>query len=289
MDYNSSVFADPRSPEREGSNAIDIRILGQRGGVPVVCVGGVWHGPGSWHGVIGKLRDRLPVAVPAGCVATLAGMAARSRLEHDVIRLEQVCAQVAPQGPVNLLGLSWGSVVAACFAARAGERVRRLLLGSFAFQLSARVRQWVGSGANPRLIRYSLAELLRVRDRHASSDMQVNRADAQVERIVEGPAEIEHEIGAWSAASSAESETDLGAVRAQTLVVVGGRDGIISMENSIYSTTRIPGASLTLVPEVGHLLHVEHRGLLSLYRRFFLNGETVWGNRLVRGPRLLKS
>jgi pimeloyl-ACP methyl ester carboxylesterase len=86
----------------------------------------------------------------------------------------------------------------------------------------------------------------------------------------------------WLQAAALETRVDLSRIRAQTLVVVGGRDRFLASEDTVRAQRHIPDCSVAVIPEAGHFLHLEQPGILSLYRRFVLQGKTVWGSRAMR-------
>ena len=60
--------------------------------------------------------------------------------QTDVV--DAVVRHVSPNAPVDLLGVSWGSAVAAAYAARFPSNVRRLMLGSFHVVASALLQEF---------------------------------------------------------------------------------------------------------------------------------------------------
>lgn len=60
------------------------------------------------------------------------------------------------------------------------------------------------------------------------------------------------------AAAEHEAKADLGRIRVPTLVIVGSRDLLNPPEVAQELTGLIPGARLTILPEVGHLPHIEN-------------------------------
>lgn len=62
-------------------------------------------------------------------------------------------------------------------------------------------------------------------------------------------------------------------ITARTLIVNGGLDPIVDIDNLAQASTLVPDCRTLLVPEAGHFLHNELPALLRLYEHFFRGGE----------------
>ena len=58
--------------------------------------------------------------------------------------------------------------------------------------------------------------------------------------------------------TSADPPTEGGAVRAPTLIIYGGRDDLLPLQDQETLAERIPGAVLKVYPDAGHLVLWEH-------------------------------
>nr|WP_235046945.1 alpha/beta hydrolase [Arthrobacter nitrophenolicus] len=58
--------------------------------------------------------------------------------------------------------------------------------------------------------------------------------------------------------TSAAPPTEAGAVRAPTLIIYGGRDDLLPLQDQEVLAARIPGAVLKVYPDAGHLVLWEH-------------------------------
>jgi len=238
---------------------------------------------GSWRIVADRLRDRLPVVLIdlPGMNSACAGIGPVASLDEQIEGLTRVIQTVAPTGQINLMGMSWGSVVAACYAACAGTRVHRLLLGSFAVRSSSRLRVLVEAGISAirqgeawrctDLLAASIGDTL---PRGIRTRIRNHFLDADTDHT-----SLFQELNAWTREDRLDTRIDCSKIRAQTLAVVGEQDRLISVEDAILAPYHIPNSAVALIPETGHFLHLELPGILSLYRRFLLHGQTEWGVR----------
>jgi pimeloyl-ACP methyl ester carboxylesterase len=149
-----------------------------------------------------------------------------------------------------LVGHSMGSFIARAVAARAPQRVERLVLvGSAATALNAVTQDL-------------LLEVEALDDPIGEDFIRAFQAStihrpvpaAFFERIVAESLKLPARV--WKAALSgllaADPAPDLTRIRCPVLILGGDRDGVFSREEQEYLATRIPGAILKISPEIGH-------------------------------------
>lgn len=155
-------------------------------------------------------------------------------------------------GPVDLIGTSWGGVIATCLAHRRPAAVRSLVLAD-----STR-----GSATDPAkaaAMRTRVAELEglgpeQFAARRAGRLVSPHAEDAVAVRVRQEMARVR--VPGYRVAAEFMAATDTGDLLPQistpTLVVVGEDDVVTGVPESRLLADRIPGAELTILPRAGH-------------------------------------
>jgi len=220
-------------------------------GSPLVLVHGV---AGSWR----WWRAVLPVLAAEHTVHLLDlpgfGRIPRVRPFHLDRALDWLAAwaRAAALGPADIVGHSLGAVLCARLAARHSETVRRLVLVA-----PAGVPGRTAAGSTLPLAR----ELLRSRPRLLALLAR--------DSIRSGPLTIGT---AALAALGADLRTDLPRVRAPTLVLMGGRDGLIPVWHGEELARSLADARVVVVDEAGHVPMVDAPVAFSRELLAFLRG-----------------
>ncbi len=179
-------------------------------------------------------------------------------------------------GPVFVVGLSMGGMVAQHLALRWPELVRGLVLVSTTPG---------GAASTPATERGRNALFL-------SADIEAGERARQALALMAADGLIERDPAAFDVAEhnarihpqSAESykrqfrsirshdtTADLGAVRVPTLVLHGETDDLIPLPNAQRLVDGIPGARLRVYPQTGHMPQIERRGEFLADLRGFLD------------------
>ena len=205
-----------------------------------------------WDGVRPALHDAgVGVAAPdlRGFGSRPAGIGSFSHA-HDVLALVDALGE----DQVDVVGASFGGRVALQVAALAPGRVRSLAL------LAPALPTW--DYADPDLLAYGRDEeaALARRDLDAAVDLNVRFWASELspedrEYVAEAQRRA-FELGG-EAAEEEEIPLDLGAIAAETLVVVGERDNADFVAIADHLASTLPGPGLQVIDGAGHLLALE--------------------------------
>jgi len=259
-----------------GSFHIPYHVYGAPEGQPVVCVNALNQTKAAWHPVAARLGALAPVVVFdfPDYAATADLHDGHSLLDLHREALAAVVDRVAPMGPVTLLGLSWGSAVAAAYAARAGARVRRMLLGSFGLRMPPVVTRLIDSAlavaarGEPERCGELLVETLGSGLRAGARSFiraQFRNLDPATRRG------LEHHVR-WLRDVDLSASIELDAIAAQTLIVLGAQDRAVNHADTVAASRRIPRCSVASIPGAAHYLHLERPRITALYEAFLLHG-----------------
>lgn len=222
-----------------GGHHLRLRVRGE--GEPLLLLNGITRPLESWDAFADAVPDRRLISfdMPG------AGLSPTPVLPLTIPVLAKTClgvlAAVGVQGPVDVLGFSFGGAVAQQLAVQYPDRVRRLVL----------VATSCGAGATP-----GTRDALSALGRPPGAPWPLPEPVGTMWHVLS--------ISSWS------SIPFLGAVRAPTLVVTGSRDRVVPAANSRVLTRRIPGARLVELPGVGHDVQRDRAvgALADVVRRF---------------------
>jgi pimeloyl-ACP methyl ester carboxylesterase len=259
-----------------GRFAVPIATAGDAGDPVIVVVNGAQQTMASARSLVRHFRPRGFRVV----LFDFPGQG-RGRFLHGPPRLQlmeqvEVTAAVIRAGasgtPVNVIGGSWGAVVAAATSAMHPELVGQLVLGSFCtaanpalLQIARRGRRYIDEGS------FDLLGGLFV-DGFGAGLPETRKA--QIREQMRGLSRehahnLYHQSFLFADGADIAQHVDLGDIRARTLIVNGELDPIVD-EGSLHAAARrIPDCTGILVPGVGHFLHNEAPDVLWVYERFF--------------------
>ncbi|MDQ3325174.1 MAG: alpha/beta hydrolase [Actinomycetota bacterium] len=218
-----------------GARGVRVRMRVEGTGEPLLLLNGLARPLESWQPFANALTGRTLVSFDTPG----SGRSRTPLLPLSIPGLARVAVSVidaAGLGAVDVLGFSYGGVVAQQLAVHAPTRVRRLILVSTS----------CGVGATP-----GSQDALRAL-RPPSGASSWPRSDAV------GTLWHSMAVSSWS------SIPFLGVIRAPVLVVSGARDRVVPPANSALLARRIPGAELVLLP-AGHDL--QRAGAASVLAR----------------------
>lgn len=222
-----------------GGHHVRVRVSGD--GEPLLLLNGTTRPLESWDPFLAAVPGRRLISFDLPGV----GLSPTPLLPLTVPVLAKLAVGVLDvvdaAGPVDVLGFSFGGVVAQQLAVQSPSRVRRLVLAATS----------CGVGATP-----GTRDALSTLGRPPGASWPLPDPVGALWHLLA--------ISTWS------SIPFLGAIRAPTLVVTGDRDRVVPPGNSLVLTRRIPGAQLVELPGAGHDLQRDRAAgdLADAVRRF---------------------
>jgi pimeloyl-ACP methyl ester carboxylesterase len=192
-------------------------------------------------------------------------------LDEQVACLHEVIRTTHDSDTLHILGASWGTIVVAAYAARYPDVPHKLILGSFGLKPSGEMLSVIQRGR-------ALYECDRGRD---AAHLIIERfgqqiSDGHKDRIVSQfrgmradqlrcfyeHCDFVQNIG------HINELVELSRIKAQTLVINGGNDTILSARDLELAAAQIPLCETRIVEDAGHFLHFEQPDILHIYEAF---------------------
>ncbi len=258
---------------QEGRFLVPYRVYGG-GDRVLVCVSGAQQTMAVWRSFSSYFCKNYSVVVfdspGQGRSQILSGSSTIS-LDEQVTALHSIISTIHGYGPVYLAAASWGTIVAAAYAARYPTVVEKLILGSFGVKPSQTMLEVIQEGR-------------RLYNENRAPDigyMMIERfgqqiPDAYKKRIVEQFRHMsQRQLDSFYAHCDMVENgrhisrfVDLQNIKAYTLIVNGDNDTILDLEDAGYASSQIQNCEVRIVPGAGHFLHFEQGDILDIYDEF---------------------
>lgn len=220
------------------------------------------HGIGGNAATFGELGDLLADRGVHAVAWDAPGYGRSSDPRVDVDLVDRLVSAIIARrwGPVDIVGTSWGGVIATVLAHRRPGLVRSLALADStrgsgttapkAAAMRARVDELAAIGPEQFAARRAARLVSPTADDEVA--VQVRRQMARV-RVPGYRAAAEF-------MASTDTEQILPSILVPTLVLVGEHDVVTGVDESRLLSERIPGAELTIIPRAGHAAVSERPG-----------------------------
>ena len=258
---------------RDGRFIVPYRAYGEAPKT-IVCVSGAQQTMAVWKSFVAYFCRDFTVVVfdlpGQGRSETLHGPAAVS-LEEQVSALGRVIKATNKNGPVHIAAASWGTIVAAIYAARHPAAAEKIILGGFGVKPTEAMSAVIRDGK--RLYDESgpeeVGKLIVERFGRDIPDSYKRRIIDQFRTMKQDKclAFYAH-CDFVESASDITRFADLKNIQARTLIVNGEKDFILDAEDAAHAASLIRDCELRIIPDVGHFLHFESAEILSVYDAF---------------------
>jgi pimeloyl-ACP methyl ester carboxylesterase len=252
----------------------------------LMCVSGALQTMAIWRTVVKRFAVNFTVVIfdmPGIGRSEIKSGSAHVTVEEQLEALHALIEETHPGGELTLAGASWGTAIAAAYAALNPDAVQHLVLSSFGMKPNAGMKKLVTRAIEV----YQGGDY--VQGAHLILEMFGNQIGeayrkqiiAQFESLNDAHAEAFYEHTAnIMKLGSLDDVIDLTQIKARTFIINGALDTIIDIEDMYVAERLIPDCEIRLVEGVGHFLHFERPELLDDYAEFMLPTSTRPRNHL---------
>ena len=242
----------------------------------LMCVSGAMQTMAIWRAVVKRFSEHFTVVIfdmPGIGRSEIKSGGAHVTVQEQLETLHALIEKTHPGGELTLAGSSWGTAIAAAYAALRPDDVQHLVLSSFGMKPNEGMREVVRRAT----------ELYESGNYQRGGDLiielfgqQVSEGYkkliiAQFEALNDAHAEsfYEHTVNILKLGSLDET-IDLTKIKARTLIMNGELDTIVDLDDMYKAQRLIPDCECRLIEGVGHFLHFERPELLDDYEEFMV-------------------
>jgi len=242
----------------------------------LMCVSGALQTMAIWRTVVKRFAEHFTVVIfdmPGIGRSEIKSGGAHVTVEEQLATLHALIEETHSGGELTLAGSSWGTAIAAAYAALNPDAVQHLVLSSFGMKPNEGMKEVVRRASALYLSgNYQRGgELIVEMFGQQVSEGYKRQIIAQFEALNAAHAEsfYEHTVNILKLGSLDEA-VDLSQIKARTLIINGALDTIVDLEDMWLAQQLIPNCECRLIEGVGHFLHFERPELLDDYAEFMV-------------------
>lgn len=243
----------------------------------LMCVSGALQTMAIWRTVVKRFSEHFTVVIfdmPGIGRSEIKSGGAHVTVQEQLETLHALIAETHPGGELTLAGSSWGTAIAAAYAALNPDAVQHLVLSSFGMKPNEGMREVVRRASELYLSgNYQRGgDLIVEMFGQQVSEGYKRQIIAQFEALNAAHAQsfYEHTVNILKL-GSLDDTVDLTQIKARTLIINGALDTIVDLDDMYVAERLIPNCECRLIEGVGHFLHFERPELLDDYAEFMLN------------------
>ncbi|MDD5155529.1 MAG: alpha/beta hydrolase [Candidatus Omnitrophica bacterium] len=239
-------------------------------GPHIICINGVQQSMAMWQTFVSRFcRDYRIVLFDfpnLGKARVISGSPLVS-LEEQVEILSEVMDKTGTSPDGSICAASWGGVIAAAFAAKYRDRIKRLILASLGTKPNKKMIETIKKGSSLDMNnREQVAQTLIKSFGETLPPRIKQHIVNQFRTMKEESVRAFYEHGLFVVSSKQLSEiVDLRNIKAKTILINGEKDTIIDLEDVKFLASQIPDCELKIIKDVGHFLHMEREEVLDIY------------------------
>lgn len=253
---------------------VPYRLYGKNGPF-IVCVNGAQQSMAAWQSTVARFSEnyRMVIYDSPGQVPNtiLSGPATLTMQEQIGVLAEVIHRLTDRESPLYLVGASWGSVIAAIYAAKYPAGIDRLILGSFSLRPSQAMLRIIDKARKLYETRTGSqgAQLIIESFGQRLPEEYKQRMMKQFENLPHEHLEgFYHHLQIIARSGAVHDYVDLSKIRASTLLINGEDDQLLDNRDLKIAAQLIPESEIRLVPEAGHFLHLENEAIFDIYSEY---------------------
>ncbi|ACB95521.1 alpha/beta fold hydrolase [Beijerinckia indica] len=249
-------------------------IMGQ-GETTLVLINGLGLKGTVWRPLAASLKNRFQVVMVDNRGIGLTESAGPFTTRDMAGDIAALIAEVSPNGRAHVLGFSMGGFVAQHLAVAHPDRVDKLILVSTAISLSARSSAVIAHWCAMTRAKVDPALILRDKFLFVWEDRFFDREESitALIKIILSDASPQSTEDFCRQVAACHGHADEGLparIRAETLVVTGPQERLLSVDDARQLAAAIPGARFELLPGGAHNAWVERLGEMTELVEAFL-------------------
>jgi len=239
-------------------------------GPQIICVNGIQQSMAMWHRLITRFSHDYQMVLfdfPNQGKAKILSGPVKASLDEQVDILLAVMDETGTNADARLCTASWGGVVAAALASKYPDRIKRLIMAGLGTKPNQKMIETIQKGANLDFDnRDEMAQTLIASFGQALPPNLKLGIVNQFKNMDVKSLKVFCEYGLSVIASKQLNEVvDLSLIKAKTILLHGGNDAIIDLNDVKFLAAQIPDCKLKIIEGVGHFLHMEQESVLDVY------------------------
>ncbi|MFH1692607.1 MAG: alpha/beta hydrolase [Candidatus Omnitrophota bacterium] len=251
-------------------------------GPQFIFINGVQQSMAMWHTFVSRFSPDYRIILfdfPNQGKAKILSGPSQVSLDEQVEILLSVMDYSGFSEEGTLCAASWGGVIAAAFAAKYPDKVKRMILASLGTKPNRKMVETIQNAANLSMDdRDQMAQTLIKSFGEDLPEKMKNGIINQFRVMKKENLQSFYEHGLFVISSDQLGKiVNLRNIKAKTILINGEKDAIIDLDDVKFLASQIPDCELRILKDVGHFLHMERDEVLDVYEEIFCSqGLSRW-------------
>ena len=248
-------------------------VFGDKGPF-IIYVNGAQQVMAVWKSVISRLSKdyrNLTFDFPGQGKSKILTGPLRVTFDEQIDILQKILIANDALDQLHIAGSSWGGLIAAAFASKYPDKVKKLLLGSFGVKINQKLKDIIERAHDLYALnaREEVGPFIIENFGMGLPEKYKQRIIHQFQKMSRENVEIFYQHILFVDSKKCIDEfVDLEKIKANTLIIYGQNDSIIDFDDVEYASSKIPHCKMKIIADTGHFLHFENEELIDIYVDF---------------------